>query len=123
MVGPSVRNLSTGAAVAIARHFRKSPSGQVMARPAKEEGLPRQQLGLKFGARVWGGGGGLGRIGRLRGSGRSQVELVRRQGGELFTDGIDGNFVIASAPTIFSGKSVGRNSGGREGGSNGGGRV
>ena len=99
MVGPSVSNLCTGAAVAIARHFRKRPSGQVMAHPAKEEGLPRQQLGLKF--RRPSVGEGLGRMGRLRGSWRSQVELVRCQGGELITDGIDENFVIASAPTIF----------------------
>ena len=43
-----------------ARHFRKSPSGQVMARAAKEEGLPRQQLGLKFRRPSVGGGGGGG---------------------------------------------------------------
>ena len=48
MERPSVSNLGSGTAVAIARHVRKRPSGQVMARPAKEEGRPRQQLGLKF---------------------------------------------------------------------------
>ena len=41
-------NPCTEAAVATVRHFRKRPGGLVMARPAKEECPPRQQLGLKF---------------------------------------------------------------------------